>query len=55
MRAHHAPLHLTPTERSVLDQLDVAVIVTDLDGVVTHWNRRAETGSTLVTRAARIG
>jgi PAS domain S-box-containing protein len=42
MRADHAPVHVTPTERSVLDQLDVAVIVTDVDGVITDWNRHAE-------------
>ncbi|MFN2590477.1 MAG: GAF domain-containing protein [Actinomycetota bacterium] len=30
------------TESSVLDQLHVAVVVTDLDGVITHWNPHAE-------------
>jgi PAS domain S-box-containing protein len=32
-----------PTHTQVLDQLDLAVIVTDAEGVVTTWNSRAET------------
>ncbi|HYT29145.1 MAG TPA: PAS domain S-box protein, partial [Actinomycetota bacterium] len=29
------------TESSALDQLDAAVVITDLDGTVDYWNRRA--------------
>src|SRR5438045_4894631 len=32
---------LAHTESSVLDQLDAAVVVTDLNGIVTEWNRAA--------------
>jgi PAS domain S-box-containing protein len=31
-----------PSQNQVLDQLDLAVIATDADGVVTTWNSRAE-------------
>ncbi len=29
-------------QAEVLDRIDVAVVATDLDGRVTHWNRQAE-------------
>ena len=32
-----------PSKDQVLDQVDLAVIATDADGVVTTWNARAET------------
>jgi PAS domain S-box-containing protein len=32
----------SPTQSQVLDQVDLAVIATDADGVVTTWNGRAE-------------
>ncbi|HJP67014.1 MAG TPA: PAS domain S-box protein, partial [Actinomycetota bacterium] len=35
-------VQLLSTEQSILDQIQVAVIVTDLDGVITRWNRQAE-------------
>jgi PAS domain S-box-containing protein len=31
-----------PSHDQVLDQVDLAVIATDAEGVVTHWNARAE-------------
>jgi PAS domain S-box-containing protein len=33
----------SPSQDQVLDQVDLAVIATDADGVVTTWNARAET------------
>src|SRR5438874_8094941 len=36
------PMQIARAERVVLDQLDVAVVVTDLQGVIMHWNRAAE-------------
>jgi PAS domain S-box-containing protein len=44
-RATHAGFPGTgaPTQDQVLDQVDLAVIATDADGVVTTWNVRAET------------
>jgi PAS domain S-box-containing protein len=33
----------SPSEAQVLDQVDLAVIATNADGVVTTWNSRAET------------
>jgi PAS domain S-box-containing protein len=38
----HAPPGL-PSHTQVLDQVDLAVIATDADGIVTMWNSRAET------------
>jgi PAS domain S-box-containing protein len=32
-----------PSHTQVLDQVDLAVIATDADGIVTMWNSRAET------------
>lgn len=37
-----SPLGGTPTHEQVLDQVDLAVIATDADGVCTTWNARAE-------------
>jgi PAS domain S-box-containing protein len=39
----HLPPVGAPTHAQVLDRLDLAVIATDADGVVTTWNTRAET------------
>jgi PAS domain S-box-containing protein len=41
--AGHHPQAGAPTVDQVLDHLDLAVIATDPDGVVTTWNARAET------------
>jgi PAS domain S-box-containing protein len=37
------PVHWVGFEAYLLDQLDVAVVATDLGGTVTQWNRFAET------------
>ena len=37
-----SPHHGSPSQDDVLDQVGLAVIATDADGVVTTWNARAE-------------
>jgi PAS domain S-box-containing protein len=36
------PDAVAPSQNQILDQVDLAVIATDADGVVTTWNARAE-------------